>query len=165
MSLKKNAKIVDSKKPSKCGKISKAAKKSVVKKKLTTEKSLRFKLLALIHCNSTYKAIYAAGAWEDWLTIRFGVCSCKDLNERELGNILDIFSGKCEDRDYVFRQGTASSAQIKKIYAIMSERGFSAKARETFIIRQLGVFKPLYLLKSEEATKIITGLQKINGER
>lgn len=140
-------------------------KKSVVWKKRTTEKSLKFKLLALIHCDPLYKEIHAAGAWEDWLTLRFGVSSCKELNERELGNILDIFSGKCKDRDYIFRQGTASSAQIKKIYAIMRERSFNAKGKESFIKRQIGEYKPLYLLSSEEATIIITGLQKINGER
>lgn len=129
------------------------------------KKPLKYKLLALIHTDPVYKEIKENDAWEDWLTLRFGVRSCKELNEKELGNVLDIFSGKCKDRDYVFRQGTASSAQVKKIYAIMRERGFNAKAREAFIIRQIGVFKPLYLLESAEATKIITGLQKINGER
>lgn len=159
------AKIIESKKLSKRGKISSERVKMAKKPKKRAEKSLKFKLLALIHCDPLYKEIHAAGAWGDWLALRFGVSSCKDLNERELGNILDIFSGKCKDRDYIFRQGTASSLQIKKIYTIMRERGFNARAREAFIIRQLGVFKPLYLLETEEATKIITGLQKINGER
>lgn len=139
----------------------KVDKKSVVWKKRTTEKSLKFKLLALIHCDPLYKEIHAAGAWSDWLTLRFGVSSCKELNERELGNILDIFSGKCKDRDYVFRQGTVTKAQMLKIYAIMRERSFTAKGKESFIKRQIGEYKPLYLLSSEEATKIITGLERL----
>lgn len=125
------------------------------------EKSLKYKLLALIHTNPFYKEIYAAGAWEDWLGVRFGVSSCKELNEHELGNILDIFAGKCKDRDYVFRSGTLSKAQSLKIYAIMRERKFGVKGRESFIKRQIGEYKPIYLLTKDEASKIITGLERL----
>ncbi len=125
------------------------------------EKSLKYKLLALIHTDPFYKEIYAAGAWEDWLGVRFGVSSCKELNEHELGNILDIFAGKCKDRDYVFRSGTLSKAQSLKIYAIMRERKFGVKGRESFIKRQIGEYKPIYLLTKDEASKIITGLERL----
>lgn len=130
-------------------------------KKARGEKSLKYKLLALIHTDPFYKEIYAAGAWEDWLGVRFGVSSCKELNERELGNILDIFSGKCKDRDYVFRSGTLSKAQSLKIYAIMRERKFGVKGKESFIKRQIGEYKPIYLLTKDEASKIITGLERL----
>ena len=125
------------------------------------QKSLKYKLLALIHTDPFYKEIYAAGAWEDWLGVRFGVSSCKELNEKELGNILDIFAGKCKDRDYVFRSGTLSKAQSLKIYAIMREKKFGVKGREDFIKRQIGEYKPIYLLTKDEASKIIIGLERL----
>lgn len=129
------------------------------------EKEYRLKLLALIHCDEEYKQIKAANAWEDWLMLRFGVSSCKELNEIELKNVLDILTQKVKDRDFVFRKGTASDLQIKKICAIMKKRRFKAKAREDFVKKQIGLFKPFYLLNKDEASKIITGLQKIIGER
>lgn len=142
-------------------KLTSKAKTQAKPKKARGEKSLKYKLLALIHTDPFYKEIYAAGAWEDWLSVRFGVSSCKELNERELGNILDIFSGKCKDRDYVFRSGTLSKAQSLKIYAIMRERKFGVKGRESFIKRQIGEYKPIYLLTKDEASKIITGLERL----
>lgn len=129
------------------------------------KKTLRAKLLALIHCDENYKQIKEAGAWEDWLSLRFGVMSCKDLNEAELGNVLDILSSKCPDRDYILRKGTATKSQIKTIYAIMKRRGFSPEAKKAFFIKQIGVFKPDTLLSKDEATKIIIGLQKISGDK
>lgn len=157
-----NAKFQGFAKPSKAK--SKSVNNAEFKKKDKAkkgEKSLKYKLLALIHTDPFYKEIYAAGAWEDWLGVRFGVSSCKELNERELGNILDIFSGKCKDRDYVFRSGTLSKAQSLKIYAIMRERKFGAKGKEDFIKRQIGEYKPIYLLTKDEASKIITGLERL----
>ena len=124
-------------------------------------KNLKNKLLALIHTHDEYKQIHAAGAWGEWLFLRFGVQSSKELNERELGDILDIFEGKTADRDFVKRQGTATKAQRQKIYAIMQARKFSVKGKESFIKRQIGEYKPLYLLSKEEASKIITGLEKL----
>ena len=128
---------------------------------LKAGKSLKNKLLALIHTHNEYKQIHAAGAWNEWLFLRFGVQSSKVLNERELGDILDIFEGKTADRDFVKRQGTATKAQKQKIYAIMKLRKFSVKGKESFIKRQIGEYKPLYLLSKEEASKIITGLEKL----
>lgn len=161
-----NAKSANNAKFQGFAKPSKAKSKSVnnaefKEKDKKGEKSLKCKLLALIHTDPFYKEIYAAGAWEDWLGVRFGVSSCKELNERELGNILDIFAGKCKDRDYVFRSGTLSKAQSLKIYAIMRERKFGARGKESFIKRQIGEYKPIYLLTKDEASKIITGLEKL----
>lgn len=56
-------------------------------------------------------------------------------------------------------------AQRAKIEVIMRERGFGYKAKIRFITRQIGVYKPLWTLNKTEASKIITGLQKITGER
>ena len=122
-------------------------------------KSLRAQLLGIIHCHAIYKQIHAANAWEEWLFVRYGVNSCKELNERELGDVIDLLNGKVPDRDFVCRMGTATQNQQRKIYAMMREKGMSAEGENRFIVRQIGELKPLYLLTRAEATKIITGLQ------
>lgn len=121
-------------------------------------KSLRAQLLGIIHCHAIYKQIHAANAWEEWLFVRYGVNSCKELNERELGDVIDLLDGKIPDRDFVCRMGTATQAQQRKIYAIMQAKGWGERAKVSFITRQIGVYKPTYLMTKEEATKIITGL-------
>lgn len=122
-------------------------------------KSLRAQLLGIIHCHAVYKQIHAANAWEEWLFLRYGENSCKALNERELGDVIDLLDGKIPDRDYVLRMGTATQAQQRKIYAIMRAKGWGERAKNAFITRQIGTYKPTYLMTKEEATKVITGLQ------
>jgi hypothetical protein len=122
-------------------------------------------MLCAIHTHPKYKLIKEAQAWEAWLEVRYGVDSCRFLNEAELLEVLDILDSKAPDRDYIQRKGGISAAQRAKIEAIMKQRGFGYKAKRRFITRQIGAYKPLWALDKTEASKIITGLQKITGER
>ncbi len=122
-------------------------------------------MLCAIHTHPKYKIIKEAQAWEAWLEVRYGVDSCRFLNEAELLEVLDILDSKAPDRDYIQRKGGISAAQRAKIEAIMKQRGFGYKAKRRFITRQIGAYKPLWALDKTEASKIITGLQKITGER
>lgn len=63
-------------------------------------------MLCAIHTHSKYKAIKEAQAWEMWLEVRYGVDSCRFLNEAELKEVLDILDSKAPDRDYIQRKGT-----------------------------------------------------------
>ncbi|MCX2717794.1 DUF1018 domain-containing protein [Helicobacter sp. MIT 21-1697] len=125
----------------------------------------RKRMLCAIHTHPRYKSIKEANAWEVWLEVRYGVDSCKFLNNAELAEVLDIFNYKVPDRDYTQRKGDISAAQRAKIENIMNERGFEREGKINFIVRQLGTFKPIWALNKAEASKVITGLQKIIGER
>lgn len=126
---------------------------------------LRKRMLCAIHTHTQYKVIKAAGAWEDWLTLRYGVQSCKFLNTTELGEVLDILNQKVPDRAFVQRSGSITEAQKAKIESMMALRGFTKEGKVRFITHQLGVYKPLWLLEREQASKIIIGLQKLMEER
>ena len=58
----------------------------------------RKQLLYRIHTNSLYKEIKRNHAWQDWLRLRFGVESSKDLSIGELNLALDILLGNVPDR-------------------------------------------------------------------
>lgn len=125
----------------------------------------RQSMLCAIHTHPKCKLIKEAQAWESWLLVRYGVDSCRFLNEAELQEVLDILDSKAPDRDYIQRKGSISAAQKAKIETIMKQRGFGYEAKRGFITRQIGAYKPLWALDKTEASKIITGLQKIIGER
>ena len=58
----------------------------------------RKRLLALIHINPLYKQIVENGAWQEWLMLRFGVESSKELSISELNLALDILQERVDDR-------------------------------------------------------------------
>lgn len=138
-----------------------------MKNKSTWVKKPRSTLLCMIHTHPKYKPIKENDAWEDWLLVRYGVSSCKELCDEELQEVIAILNGWISDRDYVKREhrGQMSGLQHRKIKALLTRLGWSDKAYFNFIKRQLGDFKIPYALTKQEATKVITGLQKIIGER
>lgn len=127
----------------------------------------RKSLLCIIHTHPKYKLIKENDAWESWLLVRYGVSSCKELCDEELQEVIAILNERIGDRDYIKRtyRGQMSRAQDKKIKALLTRLGWSDKAYFNFIKRQLGDLKIPYALTKQEATKVITGLQKIIGER
>ena len=61
------------------------------------QENYRKSLLRAIHLHSEYTVLFAGGAWEDWLHVRFGMTSSKELSIKELKHILDVFNHKVED--------------------------------------------------------------------
>lgn len=128
----------------------------------------RKSLLCIIHTHPKYKLIKEHNAWESWLLLRYGVESCRDLNDKELREVIAIFNGRISDRDYVkreYRGESMSGSQERKIAALLSALQWSEGAYFTFIKRQIGEFKMPSILSKSEATQIIIGLQKVVGER
>ena len=84
----------------------------------------RKQLLTIIHTDPLYKEIKRNEAWQDWLDLRFGVKSSKELSINELNTAVNILRGKCEDRlnftpDFAGRNlakpDKITQKQIKKI--------------------------------------------------
>lgn len=57
----------------------------------------RKNLLAKIHTHAEHKRIAAAGAWGDYLALRFGVESAAELSISELEHVLAVFGGRISD--------------------------------------------------------------------
>ncbi|WP_304345761.1 phage protein GemA/Gp16 family protein [Campylobacter showae] len=131
----------------------------------------RKQLLTIIHTDPLYKEIKRNEAWQDWLDLRFGVKSSKELSINELNTAVNILRGKCEDRlnftpDYAGRNLTKpdkiTQKQIKKIEILINELGWDEPARLRFFYRQTGCLVPkLYALDKKRANKIITGLEAV----
>lgn len=151
----------------------------------------RKQLLYRIHTNSLYKEIKRNHAWQDWLRLRFGVESSKDLSIGELNLALDILLGNVPDRlDFkpdTLGRNLVANARIDANKSSKKQSGeadkkisrkqfnlIAAKAAELnmdefslmkFIARQTRVLVPkidlLPKIRQEDATKIITGLEKI----
>ena len=131
----------------------------------------RKQLLTIIHTDPLYKEIKRNEAWQDWLELRFGVKSSKELSINELNTAVNILRGKCEDRlnftpDYAGRNLTKSDKitqkQIKKIEILINELGWDEPAKLRFFYRQTGCLVPkLYTLDKKRANKIITGLEAV----
>lgn len=134
-------------------------------------------LLRAIHQHSAYGMLYAGGAWEDWLHVRFGVTSSKELSIKELKHILDVFNHKREDTlslkpDIAGRalvkqapkSGGVTQKQLAAIFSMWEQkaRDKSERALLHFIKRATGI---LYIsiahLKKDEATKVILALMKV----
>nr|DAE14509.1 MAG TPA: Protein of unknown function (DUF1018) [Myoviridae sp. ct0QB11]DAE19292.1 MAG TPA: Protein of unknown function (DUF1018) [Myoviridae sp. ctdXd38] len=131
----------------------------------------RKQLLTIIHTDPLYKEIKRNEAWQDWLDLRFGVKSCKELSINELNTAVNILRGKCEDRlnftpDFAGRNlakpDKITQKQIKKIEILINELGWDEPQRLRFFYRQTGSLIPkLYLLDKKRANKIITGLEAV----
>ncbi len=131
----------------------------------------RKQLLTIIHTDPLYKEIKRNHAWQDWLRLRFGVESSKDLSIGELNTAVNILRGKCEDRlnftpDFAGRNlakpDKITQKQIKKIEILINELGWDEPQRLRFFYRQTGCLVPkTYMLDKKRANKIITGLEAV----
>ena len=131
----------------------------------------RKQLLTIIHTNPLYREIKHNEAWQDWLELRFGVKSSKELSINELNTAVNILRGKCEDRlnfapDFAGRNlakpDKITQKQIKKIEILINELGWDEPQRLRFFYRQTGCLVPkTYMLDKKRANKIITGLEAV----
>nr|WP_315063433.1 phage protein GemA/Gp16 family protein [uncultured Campylobacter sp.] len=131
----------------------------------------RKQLLTIIHTDPLYKEIKRNHAWQDWLELRFGVKSSKDLSIGELNTAVNILRGKCEDGlnftpDFAGRNlakpDKITQKQIKKIEILINELGWDEPQRLRFFYRQTGCLVPkTYMLDKKRANKIITGLEAV----
>lgn len=131
----------------------------------------RKQLLTIIHTDPLYKEIKRNEAWQDWLDLRFGVKSSKELSINELNTAVNILRGKCEDGlnftpDFAGRNlakpDKITQKQIKKIEILINELGWDEPQRLRFFYRQTGCLVPnTYMLDKKRANKIITGLEAV----
>lgn len=131
----------------------------------------RKQLLTIIHTNPLYREIKRNEAWQDWLELRFGVKSSKELSINELNTAVNILRGKCEDGlnftpDFAGRNlakpDKITQKQIKKIEILINELGWDEPQRLRFFYRQTGCLVPkTYMLDKKRANKIITGLEAV----
>ena len=131
----------------------------------------RKRLLTLIHINPLYKQIVENGAWQEWLMLRFGVESSKELSISELNLALDILQERVDDRlgfepdikgRRIFKKGAITQKQLKKIEVLLDVLGWDENSARRFYYRQIGALVTnLALLNSKQATKIITGLSAV----
>ena len=131
----------------------------------------RKQLLTIIHTDPLYKEIKRNHAWQDWLRLRFGVESSKELSINELNTAVNILRGKCEDGlnftpDFAGRNlakpDKITQKQIKKIEILINELGWDEPQRLRFFYRQTGCLVPkTYMLDKKRANKIITGLEAV----
>lgn len=131
----------------------------------------RKQLLARIHTNPQYKIIKQNDAWQDWLNLRFGVESSKELSIKELNKILDILNNKCSDElnfkpDRVGRniiiKDKISAKQSTKIQALADKLEWSNITLFRFCAKQTGKYIiSILALNKSEATKVITGLNAV----
>lgn len=131
----------------------------------------RKQLLARIHTHPQYKIIKDNDAWSDWLSVRFGVSSSKELSLKELNKILDILNNKCEDEidlkpDFTGRNMIKSdkitTKQNQKIYVLANELCWDEMKLLRFVKRQIGYYVlTLKALSKKQANKVIIGLEAV----
>lgn len=134
----------------------------------------RKQLLARIHTHPQYKIIKENEAWSEWLELRFGVDSSKELSIKELNTILDILNGKVCDRlnfkpDYAGRNilnpAKITAKQIEKIKVLAGKLGWDDVRVMKFINRQCKTLllysSYLNKLSKKQATSVITGLNAV----
>nr|DAX52384.1 MAG TPA: Protein of unknown function (DUF1018) [Caudoviricetes sp.] len=131
----------------------------------------RKRLLTLIHINPLYKQIVENEAWQEWLMLRFGVESSKELSISELNLALDILQERVDDRlgfepdikgRRIFKKDAITQKQLKKIEVLLDVLGWDDNSARRFYYRQIGALVTnIALLNSKQATKIITGLNAV----
>lgn len=137
----------------------------------------RKSLLRAIHQNHAYAEFHAGGAWEDWLFVRFGVTSSKDLSIKELTYTLNVLNDKVEDTlnlipdlagRTIMQQSTKDGVlTLKQSAAIRSlweqkARDKSEAALLNFVKKATGtLFISLECLKKGEATKVLIALSRV----
>lgn len=134
----------------------------------------RKQLLARIHTHPQYKIIKENEAWSEWLELRFGVSSSKELSLKELNIVIDILNQRRNDEidlkpDYVGRNilnpTKISTKQIEKIKVLASKLGWDDVRLMKFINRQCNTLliyiSYLSKLSKKQATSVITGLNAV----
>ena len=132
----------------------------------------RKQLLVKIHTHKEYKQIKLNGAWEDFLSLRFGVDSCKVLSISELNTVLECLNGiniglnfvpDTHGRAIVARDKNAiTNRQIKQIEELCATLGLQGADQTRFFYKQTGALVTnLSIISKAQATKIITGLKKV----
>ncbi|MBR8466351.1 DUF1018 domain-containing protein [Campylobacter sp. faydin G-140] len=134
----------------------------------------RKQLLAKIHTHKQYKLINENEAWQDWLRLRFGVQSSKELSIKELNLVLDILNDKVYDElnfkpDYTGRNilnpEKITVKQIEKIKALTSELRWNDIKLMKFVNRQCKTLllysSYLSKLSKKQAISVITGLNAV----
>ena len=151
------------------------------------QRHLRNQLLTKIHTNAEYKNIVKFGgkeAWSEWVYVRFGVVSCKELSISELNLVNGLLQGflyekgkkvPCVWDGVAYKPDTKGRAiinpvmitakQVMQILALQESLGYDNKKLVSFIYRQnkkmIWNMDNLYKLSKKEASKVITGLEKI----
>lgn len=131
----------------------------------------RKQLLAIIHTHPFYKHAKQNDAWQEWLMLRFGVESSKELSISELNLALDILQERIDDRlgfepdikgRRIFKKDAITQKQLKKIEVLLDVLGWDDNSARRFYYRQIGALVTnIALLNSSQATKIITGLSAV----
>ncbi|MBE2985535.1 DUF1018 domain-containing protein [Campylobacter sp. RM12920] len=134
----------------------------------------RKQLLAIIHTHPQYKIIKDNDAWSEWLSLRFGVDSSKDLSIKELNAILDILNGKvCDELNFkpdyagrnILNPAKITAKQIEKIKVLAGKLGWDEIKLMRFVNRQCNTLliyiSYLSKLSKKQATSVITGLNAV----
>ncbi|MDL0088149.1 phage protein GemA/Gp16 family protein [Campylobacter gastrosuis] len=134
----------------------------------------RKQLLTRIHTHPQYKIIKENEAWSEWLELRFGVSSSKELSIKELNIVIDILNQRCNDEidikpDYAGRNilnpAKITAKQIEKIKVLASKLGWDDARLMKFINRQCKALllysSYLNKLSKKQATSVITGLNAV----
>ncbi len=127
----------------------------------------RKQLLSKIHQLPFVQKAKEQEAWEVWLGERYGVPSCSALSIDELRNVLDVINHKAPVKTGGRRPVQSTRGGItekQKSYILKLWEGRSNDSLLKFAQHTLGVI-PLSLdvLSSAEATKLITGIEYMQG--
>lgn len=138
----------------------------------------RKQLLAKIHLHPQYKFIKQNDGWSEWLSVRFGVDSCKELSIKELNIALDVLNDKRADElslkadtlgRNLLNKTMITPKQIERILTLANELGWDEKTLIKFVNKQcktlLLYHSYLTKLSKAQATGLIVGLQKILNSR
>jgi len=107
--------------------------------------------------------------YRDFLEKHFGVRSSLKLKTPQISQLIDLLKGKRQTAKY-YGAGSRGSQinltvfQAERIELLESLLGWDEKRLLGFIERQLGKKKAVQWLMNYEATKVITGLQKLWSE-
>lgn len=132
---------------------------------------LRKSLLTKIHTCSEYKSIKHYDAWEEWLDVRFGVSSCKELSISELKMVADELIKKVPVKvDKIDIKGrkmlasdSLSTKQLSYMLRLWEEKSESKDEISLLRFTSKVIKKQylhLHLLSSDEATDVISVLER-----
>ena len=151
------------------------------------QKHLRNQLLAKIHTQKEHKNIVKFGgkeAWSEWVYVRFGVVSCKELSISELNLVNGLLQGFLYEKGKkapcvwdgipykpdikgraLLNPSKLTGKQLTQILALQESLGWSNAKLLNFIMKQtkeafLSV-EHLPILSKKGASSVITGLTKI----
>lgn len=151
------------------------------------QKHLRNQLLTKIHTQKKHKDIVKFGgkeAWSEWVYVRFGVVSCKELSISELNLVNGLLQGflyqkgkkvPCVWDGVPYKPDTKgrnlinpvmiTGKQLTQILALQAELGWRDGILMHFVLKQT---KKAYIgtnglvnLTKKEASSVITGMTKI----